>query len=356
MDHAGGRGPAGHDRSAGSQRERGRRRLPEAGAARTRGRSHGRARCLPRSGGCPPGLVERDRQLDGIDAGCGPRRRPGAGRGEGASAGDVRERSRPRRLAGGWHAGRVAAEPAVYRRMARGNQSIADAAARLLPDVRLGRRATSVIERRGRVEIGAGDDRIDADAVVVAVPVRLVTELAFDPPLLRAAGGVRGAADGGGVEARPPARRRTRRCAIQCADLPFWFWVADGDDGRPRRVVTSFAGSELPQEALATASGDPRVWVRRIVELAPELRPAGSAVMKVWGHDALSRGAYSAWDHPSVARRPQFERMHGAIAFAGSTRPATIPERWRARFGAASERCRRCSSCSATRERADAQA
>ena len=48
----------------------------------------------------------------------------------------------------GWHAGRLAAEPAVYRRMARGNQSIADAAARLLPDVRLGRRATSVIERR----------------------------------------------------------------------------------------------------------------------------------------------------------------------------------------------------------------
>jgi monoamine oxidase len=73
----------------------------------------------------------------------------------------------------------------------------------------------------------------------------------------------------------------------------------------------------LTQEALATASGDPRVWVRRIVELAPELRPAGSPVMKVWGRDALSRGAYSAWDHPSIARRPQFERMHGAIAFAG---------------------------------------
>ena len=45
----------------------------------------------------------------------------------------------------GWHAGRLAAEPAVYRRMAAGNQAIADAAARLLPDVRLegARRASS---------------------------------------------------------------------------------------------------------------------------------------------------------------------------------------------------------------------
>jgi monoamine oxidase len=57
--------------------------------------------------------------------------------------------------------------------------------------------------------------------------------------------------------------------------------------------------------------------VRRIAELAPELRPIGGAEMKVWGQDPLSWGAYSAWDHPSIARRPQFERMHGAIAFAG---------------------------------------
>lgn len=217
----------------------------------------------------------------------------------------------------GWHAGRLAAEPAVYRRMARGNQSIADAAARLLPDVRLGHRATTVSERAGRVQIQAGDP-IDTEAVVVAVPVRLVTELAFDPPLPSEQ---REAFErlpmGVASKLALPLGGEPERCAIQCADLPFWFWVADGADGRPRRVVTSFAGSELPQQALEIASGDPRVWVRRIVELAPELRPTGSAMMKVWGDDALSRGAYSAWDHPSIARRGQFERMHGAIAFAG---------------------------------------
>jgi monoamine oxidase len=218
----------------------------------------------------------------------------------------------------GWHAGLLAAEPAIYRRMARGNQSIADTAAALLPDVRLGCRATSVTERGGRVEIGAGGDPVETKAVVVAVPVRLVTELAFDPPLPP---DQREAFDGlpMGVASKLafPLDDEPERCAIQCADLPFWFWVADGAEGRPRRVVTSFAGSELPQAALATASGDTRTWVRRIVELAPELEPDGSPVMKVWGDDRSSRGAYTAWDHVSIARRPQFERMHGAVAFAG---------------------------------------
>jgi monoamine oxidase len=217
-----------------------------------------------------------------------------------------------------WHAGRLAAEPAVYRRMALGNQLIADTAAGLLPDVRLGHRVTSVAERRGRLEIRAGGDPLETSAVVVAVPVRLVTEIAFDPPLppeQREA--FEGLPMGVASKLAFPLADEAERCAIQCADLPFWFWVADGPDGRPRRVVTSFAGSEPPQAALATASGDTRTWVRRIVELAPELEPNGGALMKVWSDDRLSRGAYTAWDHHSIARRPQFERMHGAVAFAG---------------------------------------
>jgi monoamine oxidase len=218
----------------------------------------------------------------------------------------------------GWHAGRLAAEPAVYRRMERGNGSIADAAAELLADVRLGIRATGVTQPRGRVEIRTDGDAIDADVVVVAVPVRLVTELAFDPPLPpEQRNAFEGLPMGVASKLAVPLAGEPERCAIQCADLPFWFWVADGADGRPRRVVTSFAGSELPQEELATGSGDPAMWLRRIVELAPELRPEGTAVMKVWADDPCSRGAYTAWDHSSLSRRPQFERMHGSVAFAG---------------------------------------
>ena len=216
----------------------------------------------------------------------------------------------------GWHAGKLAAEPDVYRRMAQGNRSIADAAATLLPDVRLGVRATAVREHGGEVEIEAGGT-IRAEAAVVAVPVRLVTELAFDPPLpadQREA--IEGLPMGVASKVAVPLDGDPRRCAVQCADLPFWFWVADGADGT-RRVVTSFAGSEIPQGPLQTASGDPRSWIGRILDLASELRPTGTPVMKVWADDPLARGAYSAWDGPSLGRAQLFERMHGAVAFAG---------------------------------------
>lgn len=216
----------------------------------------------------------------------------------------------------GWHAGKLAAQPAVYRRMERGNRSIADAAAAELPDVRLGVRATSVRQGAGGLEVQAGGT-IRAQAAVVAVPVRLVTELAFDPPL---AADQREAFEGlpMGVASKVavPLDGDPQRCAIQCADLPFWFWVADGADGT-RRVVTSFAGSEIPQGPLETASGNPTAWLRRIEELAPDLRPSGMPVMKVWADDPFARGAYSAWDPASLARRHQFERMHRGVAFAG---------------------------------------
>ena len=216
----------------------------------------------------------------------------------------------------GWHAGRLAAQPAVYRRMERGNRSIADAAAAELPDVRLGLRATSVRQGAGGLEVQAGGT-IRAQAAVVAVPVRLVTELAFDPPL---AADQREAFEGlpMGVASKVavPLDGDPQRCAIQCADLPFWFWVADGADGT-RRVVTSFAGSEIPQGPLETASGNPTAWLRRIEELAPGLRPCGMPAMKVWADDPFARGAYSAWDPASLARRDLFERMHGGVAFAG---------------------------------------
>jgi monoamine oxidase len=218
----------------------------------------------------------------------------------------------------GWHAGKLAAEPAVYRRMERGNRSIADAAAGELSDVRLGVRAAAVRKNAGGVEVETDTgETIRAEATVVAVPIRLVTDLAFDPPLeAEHRMAFEGLPMGVASKLAIQLEGEPTRCAIQCADLPFWFWVADGAQGT-RRAVTSFAGSEIPQGPLGTATGDPAEWVRRIVELAPELRPSGAAVMKVWADDPLARGAYSAWDGPSLGRRHLFERMHGAVAFAG---------------------------------------
>jgi monoamine oxidase len=216
----------------------------------------------------------------------------------------------------GWHAGKLAAEPAVYRRMERGNRSIADAAAHELPDVRLGWTAKSIRQGAGGVQVDASET-IRADAAVVAVPVRLVTDLSFDPPVEADQwAAFEGLPMGVASKLAVPLDGEPAPCAIQCADLPFWFWVAEGPQGT-RRVVTSFAGSEIPQGPLETATGDTGAWVRRIVELSPELRPSGTGVMKVWADDPWSRGAYSTWDGASLARRHVFERMHGAVAFAG---------------------------------------
>ena len=198
------------------------------------------------------------RALDGRGPEPGPWRRSSPRGRAGAAARGRSRASCPCRVAAGLarrEAGRRS--PPSTGGWREGNRSIADAAARLLADVRLGMRAIAIRERAGGVEVDAGDT-IDANAAVVAVPVRLVTELALDPPL---AADQREAFEGlpMGVASKVavPLDGDPERCAIQCADLPFWFWVADGADGRRRRVVTSFAGSELPQGPLETATGDP---------------------------------------------------------------------------------------------------
>lgn len=218
----------------------------------------------------------------------------------------------------GWHAGRLAADPAVYRRVAAGNQAIAGVAADALPDVRLGRTVTTIEQAGGAVTVRSGDERVRAAAAVVAVPAPIAAALAFDPPLdpdQRTA--LEDLPMGVASKLAVPLVDEPEPCAVQCADAPFWFWIGNGADGRPRPVVTSFAGSELAQEVLGTASGDPATWIRRIGSLAPELGLGEPARLHVWANDPFARGAYSAWDARSVARTDVFARPHGAVAFAG---------------------------------------
>lgn len=215
------------------------------------------------------------------------------------------------------------AEAAAYHRLAAGNQAIANSVAAMLPDVRLEHRVLSVAQRCERVEItcdGSGGRRsaLEADAVVVAVPVRLVAEIAFEPALpddvLQALEQLpMGVASKLAV---PLAGEPTRR-SVQCADVPFWCWVADGSQGCPRKVLTSFAGSEPAQDELGTQSGDPRRWLARLAELNPDLRFDGPPVMKAWADDPLARGSYSAWDERSLARSDRFRRTAGRVVFAG---------------------------------------
>ena len=215
--------------------------------------------------------------------------------------------------------GAFAAPSATYRRMGPGNQALANAIAASLPDVRLGHRVRSVAHDATGVVTGIeGLVEVAGSAAIVALPVRIAANLRFDPFLpddlaiaLRELPMGVASKFAVPVEAVPPLR------AVQSAELPFWCWVANGDDAAPRRCLAAFAGSDLAEEALGTRAGDPGPWLERLLTLNPDLVPNGAPVMKSWALDPLAMGAYAAWDNRSWDRMEEFERTIGWLAFAG---------------------------------------
>ena len=200
-----------------------------------------------------------------------------------------------------------AAEPATYHRFALGNASLPEAIASRLSDVRLGHRVRSISADRSTVSVEAegpgGTTAVEVDAVVVAVPVRLVGAIAFDPPLpAELATALDELPVGLASKLAVPLEGEPSARSVQCAGASFWCWVADGADGSPRRVLTSFAGGPAAQRELRTADGDPGPWLERLAELNPDLGFAGPPEMQVWASDAFALGSYSAFDVRSLER------------------------------------------------------
>jgi hypothetical protein len=98
-----------------------------------------------------------------------------------------------------------------------------------------------------------------------------------------------------------------------------WCWAANGEDGAPRRCVTSFAGSPAAQERLFADDGDPTPWMDALRRMNPDLTFDGAPLVYAWGRDPLAGGSYSAWDNASWDRMREgvFTRMAGRLAFAG---------------------------------------
>jgi len=208
---------------------------------------------------------------------------------------------------------------ATYRRLTRGNQSLPDAIASSLPDVRLGHRIRSVTHGPAEVVVQVeGDLDVRAAAVVVALPAHVAAGMRFEPRLPDDVGNALRELPMGSasklavaVDGSPEPR------AVQSAELPFWCWVANGGDGVPRRCMTSFAGSELAQVSLGAAAGDAGPWLERLSAMNPDLTWSRAPVMKTWALDPLAAGAYVAWDNRSWDRMEEFQRTVGRVAFAG---------------------------------------
>ena len=207
----------------------------------------------------------------------------------------------------------------AYSRFALGNQRLAEAMASSLEDVRLGK-VVDAISRDAdgvTVRIGAGE-QLRADAVVVAVPAPIAARLRFEPGLPEElATALRGLPMGVASKLAVATKRKPSRRALQSTDLPFWCWAADGDDARPRRAITSFAGSAVAQEGLRTTSGLSGPWLERLRAMNLDVDLVGEPLMYAWADDPFTLGCYSAWDNTSWDRHDLFARPVGRVAFAG---------------------------------------
>jgi monoamine oxidase len=206
----------------------------------------------------------------------------------------------------------------TYFRLGPGNQRLAEAIAAALPDVRLGARVDRVEHDKRGVTVHMGDRAVRAGAVVVAVPLTMASRLGFEPALPEELSvALRELPMGVASKLAVATEGEPSLRAIQSTTEPMWCWVANGEDGRPRRAVASFAGSALAQEVLGTAAGDPGPWLARLRALNPDLSFGNEVRMQAWGTDPLTLGSYSAWDNRSWDRLERFTRTVGRIAFAG---------------------------------------
>ena len=207
----------------------------------------------------------------------------------------------------------------AYSRFESGNQRLAEAMAASLEDVRLGKVVDGISRDAGgvTVHVGAGE-QLSADAVVVAVPAPIAARLRFEPGLPEdLSTALRGLPMGVASKLAVATKRRPSRRALQSTELPFWCWAADGEDGRPRRAITSFAGSPIAQEGLRTTSGLTGPWLERLRVMNPDADLVGDPMMYAWADDPFTLGCYSAWDNVSWDRHDLFARPLGRIAFAG---------------------------------------
>jgi monoamine oxidase len=200
---------------------------------------------------------------------------------------------------------------ATYVRVDGGNHVLAEAMASRLNDLRTGQPVEEIESDDRGVMVTTRNDRIAANGVVVAVPLPLISRLRFIPPLSTE---MTSALDGlvmgtaaklvVSTESQPPLLAR------QDGAETWWCWTGAGANGRTRKVVTAFAGTQF---AIDAASHD---WRDRLTEAVPEVRFGKDSVTVDWGLEEWSGGCYSALGPSDEILLGVFEK-EGSVVFAG---------------------------------------
>jgi monoamine oxidase len=174
--------------------------------------------------------------------------------------------------------------PKPSHRIAGGNQQLALAlAARLGDRVRLG---TPVRALAGTtVQTDAGE--LDADHVIVAIPLPLARTLPGLPDWKRAA--LERVEVGHAAKLHVALERAPAASAVMSVPDRFWCWTAADGAGTIAPVVNCFAGSPRALEGLDAAT-----WHGRLAALRPDLALSGEPLLTTWADDPWARGAYRA--------------------------------------------------------------
>jgi monoamine oxidase len=186
-------------------------------------------------------------------------------------------------------------ESSPSQRIAGGNQGLARAMAGGLGENRV-RVATPVraLHWGGeRIRIFLDDGELEADQVVVALPLPVLQRLAIEPRLPAWKREALAAVEiGHAAKLHVPLGTSAPTSAVMSVRHRFWCWTAAELDGRVGPVLNCFAGSPSALARLRIATG-PTAWIERVRRLRPELELlAAGAVLTDWDRDPWALGAY----------------------------------------------------------------
>lgn len=201
----------------------------------------------------------------------------------------------------------------VFHRVAGGNHRLARFLAGRLPDVRLGVEVEAIVTgNEGVAVLASGRPTLGADVAVVAVPLPVLRALHLDPappePLDEAISTI---AMGAAAKLAVATEEVPPLLARQQVDFPVWYWTGRGEEGRPRRVVTSFAGTRRGVDHAAEG------WLDHLRQAVPEARPVGAPVVADWTLDRRAGGCYSVLGPGQSRLVDAFDRSWGRLVFAG---------------------------------------
>jgi monoamine oxidase len=210
-------------------------------------------------------------------------------------------------------------EPLPSHRIAGGNQLLAGAMASALGRDRIKLRAPlCALDARGervRAKLEAGE--LEADEIVLAVPLPVLRALPIDPPLPAWKQDALARVEiGQAAKLHIPLAAAAPTSAVMSVRDRFWCWTASDADGRVPPVLGCFAGSPPALERLAVADSA-AIWAERVRALRPDLAlETSNAVLTTWEDDPWARGAYRA-DGLAEVDEAHVEAPVGRVHFAG---------------------------------------